>query len=56
MSCTCAEKIPFCPDHKEPPTIYQVWWCNRCGEVAVEDPCQFCGDPINKYAYMRIHK
>ena len=29
------------------PTEY--WWCLTCGESSGSDPCEFCGEPIERY-------
>lgn len=29
------------------PTEY--WWCSTCGEPTGDDPCQHCGNPIERY-------
>lgn len=33
----------------EPRFPAEMWWCIECGEPSLEDPCQFCGQPIHRY-------
>ncbi len=31
----------------------RFWWCVTCGEPSGSDPCEFCGNPIERYNVVR---
>jgi predicted RNA-binding protein with PUA domain len=33
----------------------ELWWCEnpKCNEPTTEDPCQFCGEPVERYRVVR---
>jgi len=33
----------------EPIWPAELWWCITCGEPCESDPCQFCGNGIERY-------
>jgi hypothetical protein len=38
----------------EPQWPTEHWWCLTCGEGSESDPCQFCGNTIERYQVILV--